>query len=104
MTTLVVLFNLKEGVSAADYEAWAKATDLPAVRALSSVDSFDVVRAAGLLMSDDKPPYEYVEIIKVNDMATFGGQVSTEAAQKVAAEFQGFADNPVFMLTDNIEA
>ena len=63
MTTLVVLFNLKPEASASDYEHWAKTTDLPIVRELSSVDSFDAFKTQGVLGSDNPAPYEYVEVI-----------------------------------------
>ena len=54
-------------------------------------------------MSEASPPYQYVEIIQVNDMAIFGDEVGSDTMQKVAGEFQTFADNPIFMLTDDIE-
>ena len=33
---LIALFNLKPGVSADRYEAWARETDMPTVRGLGS--------------------------------------------------------------------
>lgn len=102
MTRIVVLFNLKDDAAVEEYEAWARATDLPTVNGLTSVDAFTVHRSVGLLGSDGKPPYEYIEIIDVNDMATFGAEVGEENMRKVAGEFQAFADGPVFILTDNI--
>lgn len=104
MATIIVLFNLKSGVSKSDYEAWAKGTDLKIVRQLKSIDRFDVFESLGLLGSDDKPPYEYVELLEVNDMDVFAKDTSTETMGAVAAEFQGLADNPLFILTKNIEA
>jgi hypothetical protein len=104
MTTLVVLFNLKAGVSAADYEEWAKSTDLPIVRGLKSIGGFDVYRSASLFGSDDAPPFAYTEIIHVNDMDQFGQDVSAENMQKVAAAFQTFADNPTFIVSHSIES
>ena len=101
--TVVVLFNLKSGVSKADYEDWAKNTDLKIVRQLKSVDRFDVFQTQGLLGSDEKPPYQYVEIIEVNDMDVFGNEVGTDTMGAVAEQFQALADNPTFMLTGNIE-
>ncbi|GGY38579.1 REDY-like protein HapK [Parvularcula lutaonensis] len=101
-TKIVVLFNLKDGVSAADYEAWAKATDLPTVNGLKSVDSFQPFRSVGLLGSDAKPPYAYVEIIDVNDMDTFGDEIGTDAMQKVASEFQSMVDDVFFILTEPV--
>ena len=100
MKRIVVLFNLKDAGSAADYETWARSTDLPVVNGLDSVDGFSVHRASGMLGSDASPPYQYVEIIDVNDMELFGEEVSTDTMQKVAGEFQGFADAPLFILTD----
>ena len=101
-TTIVVLFNLKPGVSPSDYEQWAKTTDLPTVRTLGSVNQFSVLRTTGLLGTDAPAPYQYVELLEVNDMEKLGADVSSGTMQRVAAEFQQFADNPQFMLTDVI--
>lgn len=103
MTTIIVLFNLKPGVSRDDYEAWALGTDIPNVRGLKSVSEFSVLRASGLLGSEDKSPFEYFEIIRVDDMALFGEEVGTEKMTKVAAEFQAVADAPQFIMTESIE-
>lgn len=99
MTTLIVLFNLKRGVSVERYEAWARATDLPIVRALPSIGGFDVYKASGLL-SGAPSPYAYVEVIRVSDLAQFRTDVSSAIMQKVAAEFRELADAPQFILTE----
>ncbi len=101
-TRIVALFNLKPGISASDYENWAKTKDIPAVNGLKSVDSFEVFRSAGLLGSQAKPPYAYVEIIDVNNMEVFGGEVSTATMQKIAGEFQAMTDDLSFILTDKL--
>lgn len=101
-TRIVALFNLKPDVSVSDYENWAKTKDIPTVNGLESVDAFDVFRSTGVLGSDAKPPYEYIEIIDVNDMEGFGGAVGTEAMQKIAAEFQAMTNDLVFILTDKL--
>ncbi len=102
MSRIVVLFNLKPGVTVEDYEAWARSMDLPTVNGLESIDSFTVHRVSGLLMSDDSPPYQYVEVIDVNDMDTFGAEVASETMQRVASEFQAFADAPCFLMTEAV--
>ena len=99
---IVVLFNLKPGASRDDYENWAKTTDIPNVNALGSVRDFSVVRTTGLLGSDDPAPYEYVELLDVADMEKLGEDISSETMQRVAAEFQDFADGPQFMMTESI--
>ncbi len=99
---IIVLFNLKPGTDVAAYEEWARTRDLPNVRALTSIDGFQIYRATGLLGSDAAPPYRYVEIIDVADMGDFGKDVGNDAMQKVAAEFQAFADHPQFILTEQL--
>ena len=99
---IVCLFNLKPGVEASEYEAWTRSTDIPGVNALRSVRSFTVHRVTGLFGSDSPPPYEYVEVIDIEAMDPFVGEVTTEAFQKVAARFQDFADNPQFLLTEDL--
>lgn len=91
-TRIFALFNLKPGQDPATYEAWARATDIPAVRAMSSVDDFQVHKVDGLLGSDAAPPYAYVETIDVNDMGRFFEEVSLPGAQKIAGEFQSMVD------------
>ncbi|WP_417613915.1 REDY-like protein HapK [Parasphingorhabdus sp.] len=99
---IIVVFNLKEGVSAADYEAWAKKDDIPGVNRLSSVEKFTVHKATGLFGSDDAAPYQYVEVLDINGMDQFVADISTEEFQAMAAPFQDFADNPQFILTEDI--
>lgn len=103
MSKLIVLFNLSNEEPRADYEEWARNTDLPTIRELQSVDAFDVHRVTGLLRSDSAAPYGYVEIIDINSMDQFGADISPESLGRVAAEFREFADNPIFMLTTNLE-
>jgi hypothetical protein len=101
MTTVVVLFNLKAGVDAAEYEAWARSTDLPHVNGLPSVRSFRVLRAAGLL-GGAPAPYQYVELIEIVSLEDFRGEVKSEVMQGVAREFRAYADAPQFIVTQSL--
>lgn len=102
MSTLVVLFNLKADTDPAAYEQWARQTDLPVAGSLPSVDFFRLYKSQSVLMSEQAAPYQYIEVIQVNDMAQFGQDVASATMQRVATEFQQFADNPVFILTEQI--
>lgn len=103
-TRLIVLFNLKPGRSVADYETWARTTDLPTVNALKSVDDFTVFKVTGLLGNDSaRAPYQYVELIDINDMDGFGEEVVSDTMRRVAAEFQDWAD-PIFLNTARLAA
>lgn len=99
MAKIVVLFNLKAGVSVEDYETFARNTDLPIVNALPSINKFEVLRAQGLLGGGESP-YRYLEILDVNDMGQLGQDVSTPTMQKVAETFRSMADNPLFIVTE----
>jgi len=102
MPKILVLFNLKSGVHAAEYEAWATTADVPTVKSLQSVADFQVLRAASVLGSDAAPPYKYFEIIDVEDMQQFFADISTDAVQKGAAKFAEYADNPMFIVTEHL--
>lgn len=103
MPTLVVLFNLKAGVSVSEYENWARSTDLPIVNALPSVERFKIFRAGSVLGSTVAPPYQFVETIDLHDLTGLFNDISSPTMQKVASEFQAFADQPIFMVCNSIE-
>jgi len=100
MPSLVVLFNLKDEAAKAAYEKWAQTTDVPTVKGLGSIDDFRVYRMNEVMGTGEKPPYQYCEIVDVNDMAKFGEEVGTETMKRVAGEFQEFADSPIFIVSD----
>lgn len=85
---IIVLFNLQEGKSKADYEDWARTKDIPAVNGLGSIDGFEVFRADSLLFSEESSPYDYIEILDINDMDKFGQDASQDHMQAIANEFQ----------------
>ena len=101
-TRIIVLFNLKPEVSTSDYEAWAKQTDLPTVNGLTSVADFTVWKSTGLLGSEEKPPYQYIEILDVADMDQFGPDTATQAMTKIASEFQAMAADLSFIMTEKL--
>jgi REDY-like protein HapK len=100
--TVLVLFNLKSGADVAAYEQWAKEKDIPLVRSLGSVSGFEVMKSKMVLGSDAKPPYQYAETIVVPDLDAFFKDVGTDAVQAGAKVFQSFADNPMFIVMDNL--
>lgn len=102
MPTIVVLFNLKPGASVADYENWARAKDLPVVNSLPSVEKFRVLKMGNLLGSESKGPYQYCELIEVPDMNTFFGDLSRDDVQAGAKQFNEFADQPLFIVADDL--
>ncbi len=102
MATIVVLFNLKAGASVADYETWAKTKDIPTVTSLKSVEEFRVLKLGNLLGSETASPYQYCELIEVPDMTAFFADLGSEAVQAGAKAFAEFADNPLFIVANEI--
>ena len=99
MATIVVLFNLRPGVTASVYEHWARTTDLPIVNSLPSVQSFEVLKTTGLL-GGGNAPYQYVELLRFGSLDALFTDIGSDTMQRVSAEFQAFADNPIFITTD----
>ena len=103
MKTLIVLFNLKEGVSAADYEAFAKELDIPTVKTLQSVSEFQVFKSLGIFGSDATPPYQYVEMIHFDSIENLVSDMGKEPKMsEIPAKFQELADNPIFIVSEAI--
>ncbi len=102
MAALVVLFNLKDKGSKNAYEKWAQTTDVPTVKGLSSVDDFKVYRLQNIMGTEDASPYEYCEVLDINDFEKLGKEIATETMQRIAATFQEFADDPIFIISEQI--
>jgi len=100
MSALVVLFNIKDREAKDAYEKWAQTTDVPTVKGLVSINDFKVYRLNSIMGSEAAPPYQYCEVIDINDMDKLGEELASETMKKVAAEFQEFADNPVFIMSE----
>ena len=65
MTTIVVLFNLKEGVNRDEYEQWARTVDIPNVRRLNGCSGFEVLRSQGLLGGSPDAPMPMSNSLKL---------------------------------------
>jgi hypothetical protein len=89
---MVVLVNLKDGVSPDDYERWVLESYVPAVRNLSSVEDWRDYRTSGLLGSDAAPPYRYVVTLEVKDLEQLGRDMEGEEMQRLYSELHDLAE------------
>lgn len=96
-TRVIVLFNLKPGVTVEEYESFARQRDLPIVKSLSSIEAFEIFRCNEQL-GGGKSPYNYIEVIDIADMEQFGADIATEAMREVASAFGNLAE-AVFIKT-----
>lgn len=103
MQKILVLFNLRDGVDPETYEAWARDVDLPTARSLGAVTSFNVYRSGGHMRTGEPGPYQYVEWLEITSPEALGADAQTEAMQAVIKAFGEYADNPEFILMNDIE-
>lgn len=103
MPTLVVTFNLKPGVSEADYEAWAKRVDLPTVRSHGSVSAMRILKSRHRWKSTEAGPYRYMELIEIRDVDGFLKDTATEKQAPVSAKFREIATDVTAALCDELE-
>ncbi len=92
MPTMIVLVNLKEGVSPEDYERWVVDSYAPAASGLPSVEDWRNHRVGGLLGSDADPPYRYVVTLEVRDLEQLGRDMAGEKMQRLISELHGLAE------------
>jgi hypothetical protein len=101
MTTMIVPIKLKDGADPAAYEKWAKERDIPTATSLPSVDSFVLYKVKSLI-DGAAAPYDYVELIEINDLERFPADASSEPMQAIAAELGEFLGDGAFLLSDRI--
>lgn len=92
MATLIVLVDLKEGVSPGDYERWVLESYAPAARALPSVSGWRNHRVTGLLGSEAPPPHRYVVTLEVEDMEGLGQDMAGQEMRRLLGELHGYAE------------
>ena len=92
MVAIVVLVNLKDGVSPDAYERWVLESYAPAVRNLSSIEDWRDYRASGLLGSDASPPYRYVVTLEIADPEQLGRDIEGKEMQRLLSELHEMAE------------
>ena len=91
MPSMIVLVNLKEGVSPEAYERWVLESYAPAVRELPSVEDWRDYRATDLLDSG-APPYRYVVTLEIEDLDRLGRDMASEDMQRLFSELHELAE------------
>jgi REDY-like protein HapK len=90
--TMIVLVNLKEGVTPEEYESWLQERYVPAILDLASVDEWRGYRVVGLPESGGDPPYRYVVSVGINDLRLLGKDMESEQVQRLLGELGRYAD------------
>jgi hypothetical protein len=90
--TMIVLVNLKEGVTPQEYETWLEECYVPAILEFASVDEWLGYRVGGLPESGGEPPYEYVVSVEINDLEQLGRDMKSEHVQRLLGELGEYAE------------
>ena len=99
---IIALFNLKEGARRSDYESWARGRDMPTVSGLPSVDKFQVLRTRNVLFSENKPQFDYIEILDVSSQSAFLKDCCGDAVAALTREMSAFTDGATFITTEEL--
>jgi hypothetical protein len=89
--TMIVLVNLKEGVTPEEYESWLQERYVPAILDLASVDEWHGYRVGGLPESVGDPPYQYVVSVGINDLEQLGKDMEIKRVQRLLGELGRYA-------------
>lgn len=103
MATIIILYTLKEGVTQEQFETWTRGTDYPAMRGLTRVKSFVTYRAVKPLFAEGKTSVNYVEFFDIADLDSFLREdVGGSVVQKIMGEFMQYAENPEFIVAEEV--
>jgi hypothetical protein len=89
---MIVLVNLKEGVTPQEYERWLQERYVPAILDLAAVDEWHGYRVGGLPESDGEPLYEYVVSVGINDLKQLDRDMESEQVQRLLGALGEYAE------------
>lgn len=99
---LIVLFNLKNGVSVDEYEAFAKSIDSPTIKKLASNKSFTILKGLHLFGTNAASPYQYIEVMEVSNYDELANDISQSHVQNMLEKFMEFAEEPRLIVTQKL--
>ena len=99
MAKLIVIYSLKPGVTADDFEAWAGSIDIPGMDRLRKIEAFTTLRHGGEA-GDSQAPLDYVEVYHVIDTDSFDvSDMPHHFQHSMTGQFMGFAAAPKLMIS-----
>tara|TARA_B100001013_G_scaffold214777_1_gene130810 strand:- start:303 stop:605 length:303 start_codon:yes stop_codon:yes gene_type:complete len=88
MTKVFFLNKLKKDVKPSDYEKWVKERDYPVARNVKAIKAYDVYKINGAFWGDQT--YDYIEVIDVTDVESYGKAAETPEVKKLLEEWQEY--------------
>lgn len=100
---LVVGLKLKDGISAEEYERFAKEVDKPTCEAsLPSISEWHVHRAKPLPGSDEQPPFDYVEVVRLTSAEQLAEDLEGEVVAELDAGLSPLVEVPMMAVAERV--
>lgn len=100
--TLIVLFNLKEGVSEEKYQKYAVEIDSPTIKRQPSNLGFKILKGLNLFKSKAASPYQYIEVMNISSFDELAADLQKGEVKEMLRQFSAFADKPQLIVTKQI--
>jgi hypothetical protein len=100
---IIIMYNLKSGVSQERFEDWVRTMDQPNMRGLARVSRFRTFKTENLLMGEGKPSVQYVEIFDITDLDGFVREdMASDTVQMVLGAFMDMVENPELIVGSEV--
>jgi REDY-like protein HapK len=97
------LNRLHEGADAAEYEAWIRGVDYPVARAQDAITSYTVTRIEGTLSGEGESPYDYLEVIEIEDLEAYRALGEKPEFEQLLREWSEYVAEAVMIHGEEIE-
>jgi hypothetical protein len=71
MNVVFFLNKLHGHITREEYEQWVRSVDYPTARSIPSIVDYTVARIEGILDGPDRPPFDYVERVVIEDLDSY---------------------------------
>lgn len=99
---LIVLFNLKKGVKAEDYEDFARHVDSPTIKKLNSNKAFTILKGLNLFGTNEPSPFQYIEIMAITSFEELAEDIKQSHVQSMLEKFVAFTESPQLIVTQKL--
>jgi hypothetical protein len=100
---IIIIYNLKSGVSPERFEDWVRKVDQPNMRGLARVSRFRTFKTESLLMGEGKPSVQYVEVFDITDLDRFVNEdMASATVQMVLGAFMDMVENPELIVGSEV--
>jgi hypothetical protein len=92
-TSVFWFSKLKPGAEAAAYEQWVRNTDYRLAQGIDCIEHYRVHKLTGLVEGEGKPPFDYIEVLKVRDLEAYRKALREDPAiRQIIDEIGQFVD------------